>query len=98
MWQLNQHADRPDLCVILSGDASCAQERAEKRGLYSRFHRGGQVVSMAEAALYATAATELAEHGFAVLTHDIGTQTASEVAETLATAVLARLEDQAGGA
>lgn len=98
VWQLNQHADRPDLCIILSGDASCARERAEKRGLYSRFHRGGQVVGIAEAALYATVAAELAEHGFAVLTHDIGTQTPSEVAETLAVAVLARLEDQAGDA
>ena len=96
--QLNQHVDRPNLCIILSGDASCARERAKKRGLYSRFHRGGQVVGLAEAALYATAATELAEHGFAVLTHDIGTQTLGQVAETLATAVLARLEDQAGDA
>jgi dTMP kinase len=98
VWRLNQHADRPDLCIILSGGASCARDRAEKRGLYSRFHRGGQAVSMAEAALYATTATELAEHGFAVLTHDIGTQTPGEVAETLATAVLARLQDQAGDA
>jgi dTMP kinase len=98
VWQLNQHADRPDLCIILSGDAACARERAEKRGLYSRFHRGGQAVSMAETALYATTATELAEHGFAVLTHDIGTQTPGEVTETLASAVLVRLEDQAGDA
>jgi dTMP kinase len=95
VWQLNQHADRPDLCVILSGDASCARERAEKRGLYSRFHRGGLMVSMAEAALYATVATELTEHGFTVLTHDIGTQTPGEAAQALATAVLTRLEDQA---
>jgi dTMP kinase len=98
IWQLNQHADQPDLCIILSGDASCARERAEKRGLYSRFHRGGQVVSMAEAALYTTVAAELAEQGFAVLTHDIGTQTPSEVTETLAVAVLARMQDQAGDA
>ena len=98
VWQLNQHADRPDLCIILSGDAARARERAEKRGLYSRFHRGGQAVSMAEAALYATAATELAKHGFAVLTHDIGTQTPGEMAEALATAVLASLQDQAGDA
>jgi dTMP kinase len=98
IWQLNQHADQPDLCIILSGDASCARERAEKRGLYSRFHRGGQVVSMAEAALYTTVAAELAEQGFAVLTHDIGTQTPSEVTETPAVAVLARMQDQAGDA
>lgn len=98
VWQLNQHADRPDLCIILSGDASCARERAEKRGLYSRFHRGGQVAGIAEAALYTTVATELTEHGFAVLTHDIGTQTTDEVAQTLATAILTRLEDHAGDA
>jgi dTMP kinase len=94
VWQLNQHADRPDLYIILSGDAACARKRAEKRGLYSRFHRGGHVVGMAEAALYATAAAELAEHGFEVLTHDIGTQAPGEVAQALAITVLARRETQ----
>ncbi len=98
VWQLHQYADQPDLCIILSGEASCARERAEKRGLYSRFHRGGQVAGMAEAALYATVATELTEHGFAVLTHDIAAQTPGEVAQTLAIAILARLEDHAGDA
>jgi hypothetical protein len=43
-------------------------------------------------------ATELTERGFAVLTHDIGTEPPSQVAETLAGTVLARLEDQAGDA
>src|ERR1039457_2834855 len=52
VWQLNQAAAPPGLCVSLSPPASCPRERAEKRGLYSRFHRGGQVVSMAGAALY----------------------------------------------
>jgi len=98
VWQLNQHADRPDLCIILSGDTSCARERAQKRGLYSRFHRGGQVAGMAEAALYATVATELTEHGLAVLTHDIGAQTPGEVAQALAAAILTGLEDHASGA
>jgi len=98
VWQLNQHADRPDLCIILSGDTSCARERAQKRGLYSRFHRGGQAAGIAEAALYATVATELAEHGFAVLAHDITTQTPGEAAQTLATAILTRLEDHAASA
>jgi len=90
VWQLNQHADRPDLCVILTGDAACARNRAERRGLYSRFHRGGYLAGLAEAALYATAAAELAEHGFEVVTHDIGSQTPSTVAERLATVILAR--------
>lgn len=90
VWQLNQHADRPDLCVILTGDAECARNRAERRGLYSRFHRGGYLAGLAEAALYAAAAAELAEHGFEVVTHDIGSQTPSTVAEKLATVILAR--------
>lgn len=90
VWQLNQHADRPDLCVILIGDAACARNRAERRGLYSRFHRGGHEAGLAEAALYSTAAAELAEHGFEVVTHDIGSQTPSTVAERLATVILAR--------
>jgi dTMP kinase len=90
VWQLNQHADRPDLCVILIDDAACARNRAERRGLYSRFHRGGYQAGLAEAALYATAAAELARHGFDVVTHDIGSQTPSNVAERLATMILAR--------
>jgi hypothetical protein len=49
-----------------------------------------------EAALYATVATELTELGFAIVTHDIGTQTQGEVAQTLATAILTRLDDHAG--
>jgi dTMP kinase len=94
VWQLNQHADRPDLYIILSGDAASARKRADERGLYSRFHRGGHVISMAEAALYVTAAADLTEHGFEVLTHDIDAQTPGQVAEALAAAVLARRETQ----
>jgi len=94
VWRLNQHADRPDLCVILTGDAACARNRAERRGLYSRFHRGGYQAGLAEAAGYATAAADLAEHGFEVVTHDIGSQTPVTVAEALTTVVLARRQDQ----
>lgn len=96
VWQLNQHADQPDLYIILSGDAASARKRAEKRGLYSRFHRGGHVTSMAEAALYATAAADLTEHGFQVLTQDIDAQTPHQVAEALATAILTRRQTQPG--
>jgi len=94
VWQLNQHADRPDLCVILLGDAACARNRAERRGLYSRFHRGGYQAGLAEAALYATAAAELTVRGFDVLTHDVGSQAPSNVAEALASTILARRQAQ----
>jgi dTMP kinase len=96
VWQLNQHADRPDLCIILAGDPAQARDRAEKRGLYSRFHRGGHLAGLAEAALYASAAADLAEHGFDVITHDLGTQTASEAAGQLSDIILARWQAQPG--
>jgi dTMP kinase len=95
VWQLNQHADQPDLYVILSGDPSRARQRAEKRGLYSRFHRGGTATGMAEAALYATAAADLTEHGFQVLTHNTDAQAPAQIAAALAAAILARQESQA---
>jgi dTMP kinase len=94
VWQLNQHADHPDLYIILSGDPAQARQRAEKRGLYSRFHRGGHATGMAEAALYAAAAADLTEHGFDVLTHDTDAQTPSQIAAALAAAILARPETQ----
>ena len=94
MWQLNQPADWADLYIILSGDAASARKRAEKRGLYSRFHRSGYVISMAEGALDATAAADQTEHGFEVLVHDIDAQTPGQAAEALAAAVLARRETQ----
>lgn len=96
VWQLNQHADQPDLYIILSGDPAQARQRAEKRGLYSRFHRGGQEASMTEAALYPIAAADLTEHGFQVMTYNIDARTPSQIAAALATAVLARQATQPG--
>lgn len=94
LWRINEYADRPDLYVILRGDAVCARERAEKRGLYSRFHRGGRAAGQAELVLYETAAAELRQRGFEVVTHDIGSQVVADVAKTLATAILTRMADQ----
>ena len=37
VWQLHQRADQTDLYIILSGDPAQTRQRAEKRGLYSRF-------------------------------------------------------------
>jgi dTMP kinase len=94
LWQLNQHADRPDLYVILSGDTARTRGRAEQRGHYSRFHRGGILAGQAEAALYEKTATEMTGRGFTVLTHDIGTQTALEAADSLTAAIVARWRPQ----
>jgi dTMP kinase len=96
IWQLNAHADRPDLYVILSGDPGRTRERAERRGRYSRFHRGGQTAAEAEAALYETAAIEMIERGFTVFTQDIGTQTPPEITDTIAAAIVASWQPQMG--
>jgi dTMP kinase len=96
VWQLNQHADRPDLCIIVTGDPVRARERARERGLHSRFHRGGHLAGLAEAALYASAAAEMTQHSFEVITHDIGTQTADQVAGQLSGVILARWHAQPG--
>lgn len=92
VWRLHQHAIRPDLTVILTGESVRSRDRADKRGLYSRFHRGGLEQSSAETQLYGAAADELRQAGYEVLTHDIGSQTADGVAEVLRDSILSRLE------
>jgi hypothetical protein len=41
VWQLNQHADRPDLCIILSGDAACEIDGLPRPTDRWRSARGG---------------------------------------------------------
>ena len=94
LWQLNQHADRPDLTVILLGDPNRSRERAERRGLYSRFHRGGRAAGATETALYRAVAAELKQAAYDVLVHNIGRQTPEAVAGVLYAAVLARAGGQ----
>jgi dTMP kinase len=91
LWTLVAAADRPDLTVILTGDAARSRGRAARRGVYSRFQRGGIQAGAAEATAYQAAAATLQAAGYAVLVHDIGAQTGEEVAAVLAASVLARL-------
>lgn len=91
LWVLASHADRPDLTVILTGDPTRSRARAEQRGLYSRFHRGGPEAGVTETQDYRAIAGELEAAGYAVLVQDIGRQTPDEVAAALASSVLARL-------
>lgn len=80
--------------MILLGDPVRSRERAEKRGLYSRFHRGGHAAGATETALYRIVAAELEQAGYDVLVHDIGRQTPQEVAGVLFAVVLAWASDQ----
>lgn len=97
LWQLNAQADKPDLTVILLGDPACVRERAEQRGLYSRFHRGGQAAGATESALYRLVAAELEQPGNDVLVCEVGEQTPREVTDALFAEVRNRVEAQPGG-
>jgi dTMP kinase len=95
LWHLNALADPPDLYVILTGDPARSRARAAQRGLYSRFHRGGQTAGAVETALYRTAATDLQAAGWNVLIYEVAHQTTAEVADDIGDAVLTRMtEDQ----
>ncbi|HEY6422137.1 MAG TPA: dTMP kinase [Pseudonocardiaceae bacterium] len=87
LWQLNRHADAPDLTVILTGDPAQSRARAHQRGTYSRFHRddGGT-----ETALYRAVARELAEAGWPVLHHEVADDPAETVAAGLLSTILER--------
>ncbi|WP_045875820.1 dTMP kinase [Pseudofrankia sp. DC12] len=95
LWALAEQADRPDLTVILLGEPTRSRERAAQRGHYSRFHGGGPEAALAEAATYRNVAAELHAAGYPVLVHDIGAQSAAEVAAFLADSVLTRLAGSA---
>jgi dTMP kinase len=76
---LNAHADRPDLTILLTGDPNRCRTRAIQRGTYSRFH--GSIAG--EADRYRSLVGELTAAGYPTLTHDVAEQTPEEVAEAL---------------
>jgi dTMP kinase len=96
LWTLVAAAYRPDLTIVLADDPARSRQRADQRGSYSRFHRGGLAAGAAEADAYSAVADELEGAGYAVLVHDIGTQPAEEVAVALAAFVLSRLDGTRG--
>ncbi len=86
--QLHQHADIPDLTVILTGDPARSRAHAQQRGVYSRFHG---IDPAAEAALYRNVARDLRSAGWPVLHHEIGDKTSDAVVAALRDAVLVLL-------
>jgi dTMP kinase len=89
--QLNQYAEEPDLTVVLTGEPWQAAQRAEDRGVYSRFHRGGTAARVVEDRLYRDAVHKLREAGYAVLHHEVKDEPAEVVAAVVLDAVLKRL-------
>ncbi len=96
LWQLNQYADKPDLTIILTGQPGHARTRAEQRGTYSRFHRGGTTAGVVEDRLYKDVAHKLTEAGYAVLHYQVKDEPAEAVAAVLLDALLERLAERSG--
>jgi dTMP kinase len=94
--QLNQHADKPDLTVILTGKPQQSEQRAADRGIYSRFHRGGTAARVVEDRLYRDVAHQLREAGHGVLHHEIKDESAEAVAAVILDAVGERLGQRSG--
>ncbi|SBW23033.1 thymidylate kinase [Candidatus Protofrankia californiensis] len=94
--QLNQYAERPDLTVILTGQPQRSGKRAEDRGIYSRFHRGGQAARLVEDWLYRDVAQQLVQAGYAVLHHEVTDQSAEAVTAVVLNAVTALLDGHSG--
>lgn len=76
IWQINQHADRPDLAVVLTAHPDVIADRLARRGAHSRYERM-KCSSHIEHGLYGEAAEFLTEAGVRVLTLD-ATATAPE--------------------
>jgi len=86
IWQLNRHAPRPDLAVILHADPTVLAARLVARGAPTRFERAPDA-STVESRLYQQAAERLHAAGWPLLLID----TTRAAPEELATTVLTRI-------
>jgi len=93
---LNQYAERPDLTIILTGRPQQSGQRAQERGIYSRFHRGGQPVRAVEDQLYRDIAHHLVTAGFPILHCQVADESPEMITADALHAVLPLLGDGSG--
>jgi dTMP kinase len=93
VWSLYRSLGWPDLAVMLAGDPPVSHARAQRRGVYSRFHEGGLAAAEAEASLYERAAAMLAGLGYPVEVITVGDQSADEVAAQVSALIRGRVND-----
>lgn len=93
LWQLNAHARRPDLAVILEADPHVIAERLESRGPHNRFQRLPDG-SHTEVAYYQQATSILNAVGYTTLCVDCSgrepQQTAAAIRDHLRTLATAK--------
>lgn len=93
VWSLYRSLGWPDLAVMLAGDPAVSHARAQRRGVYSRFHEGGLAAAEAEASLYDRAAAMLAGLGYPVQIITVGDLSAGDVAGQVSALIRDRMND-----
>ncbi|MEV6804666.1 dTMP kinase [Streptomyces sp. NPDC051132] len=88
VWDLNRHADPPDLSVFLTAHPDVIAERLARRGAHSRYERLPES-SLIEFGLYAEAATFLTDRGARVLVLDTTSTGPDGLARTIAGEIIA---------
>ncbi len=86
VWELNRHADMPDLAVILNARADVVEKRLTERGAHSRYEREPGS-SERECAYFRSAARFLMSVGVRVLQIDASTASSEAIARTIVGAV-----------
>jgi dTMP kinase len=86
VWELNRHADMPDLAVIVNARADVIEKRLSSRGAHSRYEKepGG---TERECAAFREAARFLMAAGLRVLQLDASTAGPDEVARAVVAAI-----------
>ena len=84
--RINDHADPPDLAVILVADPGTVAERLAKRGAHNRY-QGSPALAAAEIAHYREAAAHLEQLGVSVLYIDTTHTPPDRVAVRIAAAI-----------
>jgi dTMP kinase len=86
VWELNRHADMPDLAVILNARVDVIEKRLTDRGAHSRYEREPGS-SERECAAFREAARFLMAAGVRVLQLDASTQGPEEIARAVVAAI-----------
>jgi dTMP kinase len=86
VWELNRHADMPDLAVILNARADVIEKRLTSRGAHSRYEQEPGS-SERECAAFREAARFLMAAGVRVLQLDASADEPETIARTVVTAI-----------
>ncbi|MEV3873749.1 dTMP kinase [Streptomyces sp. NPDC049906] len=86
VWELNRHADMPDLAVVINAQPDVIEKRLTNRGAHSRYEREPGS-SQRECVAFHEAARFLMAAGVRVLRLDASTEGPEEIARTIVGAI-----------